>query len=83
MLNEDIMGYMVTKMNKRDSMKPHKPEVKAELSEDEALAIFNEVIKVYRQHNISYQCACRVTMALNEAFITGAVELYRQEQNKS
>ena len=82
MLNEDIMGYMSSKLERREMMKPHEPEVKAELSEKEAMDIFNEILEVYRQHNISYQCACRVTMALNEAFITGAVELYRQEQNK-
>lgn len=82
MLNEETMGFMADKLNKREIMRPRTSEVKAELSEKEAMNIFNEVIEVYRRHNISYQCACRVTMALNEAFITGAVELYRQEQNK-
>lgn len=81
MLNDDIMNYMANKLERQQMTKPHEPEVKADLSEKEALDIFNEILDVYREHNISYQCACRVTMALNEAFITGAVELYRQEQN--
>ena len=45
----------------------------------EALKIFNEIIDIYQKHNVSYQCACRLSIALNEAFMTGAVELYNQE----
>lgn len=80
MLNENIMGYMLTNAYKKSCMTNDKPDVKADISEEEALAIFNEIVDIYKKHNVSYQCACRLSIALNEAFMTGAVELYRQEQ---
>lgn len=80
MLNENIMGYMLTNAYKKSSMMSEKPNIKADITEEEAMTIFNEIIDIYKKHNVSYQCACRLSIALNEAFMTGAVELYRQEQ---
>lgn len=80
MLNENIMGYMLTNAYKKSTMTQERTDVKADISEEEALAIYNEIIDIYKKHNVSYQCACRLSIALNEAFMTGAVELYRQEQ---
>ena len=45
----------------------------------EAMEIYNEIINVYKSHNVSYQCACKLSLSLNYAFITGAVELYNKE----
>ena len=81
MFSDEVMGYMLSNAHKLSMMQPHDPPVKANISQKEALEIFNELIEVYQRHNVSYQCACRLSMALNEAFITGAVELYRREQN--
>lgn len=81
MLNDEIMGAMLSNAH-RDAMMGNVPQVKSDVDEEEALKIFNEVLEVYKRHNVSYQCATRITMALNEAFISGAVELYRQEMNK-
>lgn len=77
MLNDEIMGRLMSNAYTASRQKP--PEVRPDVSEEEALRIFNEVVEVFKSHNVSYQCACRLTMALNEAFITGAVELYEQE----
>lgn len=81
MLNDEIMGYMLTNAYKKSSLlDTRNDKIKADISEKEALEIFNEILDVYKKHNVSYQCACRLSIALNEAFMTGAVELYQQEQ---
>ena len=81
MLNDEIMGYMLTNAYKKSTLlNSKKNTVKSDITENEALQIFNEIIDVYKKHNVSYQCACRLSIALNEAFMTGAVELYQQEQ---
>lgn len=81
MLNDNIMGYMLTNAYKKSSLlDTERDTIKSDISEEEALKIFNEILDVYKKHNVSYQCACRLSIALNEAFMTGAVELYRQEQ---
>ena len=81
MLNDEIMGYMLTNMYKKSDLLDTKPDtIKSDITEKEALEIFNEIVEIYKKHNVSYQCACRLSLALNEAFLSGAVELYNYEQ---
>ena len=81
MLNDEIMGYMLTNMYKKSELLDTKPDtIKSDITEKEALEIFNEIVDIYKKHNVSYQCACRLSLALNEAFLSGAVELYNYEQ---
>ena len=81
MFNDEIMGYMLSNAYKKSSLMDNKRDkIKADITEKEALEIFNEILDIYKKHNVSYQCACRLSIALNEAFMTGAVELYQQEQ---
>ena len=81
MLNDEIMGYMLTNMYKKSELLDTKPNtIKPDITEKEALEIFNEIVDIYKKHNVSYQCACRLSLALNEAFLSGAVELYNYEQ---
>ena len=81
MLNDEIMGYMLTNMYKKSELLNTKPDtIKSDITEKEALEIFNEIVEIYKKHNVSYQCACRLSLALNEAFLSGAVELYNYEQ---
>lgn len=81
MLNEEILGYMLTNAYKKSTLLESKSNpVKPDITEKEALEIYNEILDIYKKHNVSYQCACRLSIALNEAFLSGAVELYRQEQ---
>lgn len=80
MTDEQIMEYMLQSAYKKSMFKKfNPPEVKNDISEKEALQIFNELIEVFRKHNLSYRCSTRISMALNEAMITGAVELYDRE----
>ena len=82
MLNDEIIGYMLDNAYKKSVLSDNKPvTIKSDISEKEALEIFNEIVDIYKKHNVSYQCACRLSLALNEAFLTGAVELYQQEMN--
>ena len=82
MLNDEIIGYMLDNVYKKSVLSDNKPvTIKSDISEKEALEIFNEIVDIYKKHNVSYQCACRLSLALNEAFLTGAVELYQQEIN--
>ena len=81
MFNDEIMGYMLTNAYKKSCLLDNKKDkIKSDITENEALEIFNEIVDIYKKHNVSYQCACRLSIALNEAFMTGAVELYKQEQ---
>ena len=81
MLNDEIMGYMLTNMYKKSELLDTKHDtIKSDITEKEALEIFNELVEIYKKHNVSYQCACRLSLALNEAFLSGAVELYNYEQ---
>ena len=77
MLNEDIMAYMAKNIDKKNK---ETNEVKQDVSEKEAMEIYNEIVAIFVKHNVSYQCACRLSLALNEAFLSGAVELYNYEQ---
>lgn len=81
MLNEDVLGYMLSNSYKRydNLQRDTRPTIKNDISDEEAMKIFNEVIDIYKRHNITYECALRITMALNESFIQGAVELYEQD----
>lgn len=80
MLNDEIMEYMLSNAHKKSHlMDSNHDTIKADITEKEALEIFNEIIEIYKKHNVSYQCACRLSIALNEAFMTGAVELYNNE----
>lgn len=82
MLNDEIMGHMLSNAYKKSCLLDTGHDtIKSDITEKEALEIFNEVVEIYKKHNVSYQCACRLSIALNEAFITGAVELYNQENN--
>ena len=82
MLSEDIMGYILRNAYNKSTIKDTKPvTVKTDISEQEAFEIYNEILDIYKKHNVSYQCACRLSLALNEAFLSGAVELYRNEIN--
>lgn len=82
MLNENIMGYMLSNAYKKSHLTDNKYDIiKNDITENEALEIFNEIVEIYKKHNVSYQCACRLSIALNDAFLTGAVELYEQDQN--
>lgn len=82
MLNDEIVGYMLQNAYRKSVFKDSKPDkIKSEITQTEALEIFNEIIKVFINHNVSYQCACRLSLALNEAMLSGAVELYQQETN--
>ena len=56
-------------------------EIKDEISEDEAIKIYNEIIKVLADHNLSYKCALNISISLMYAFMTGAAELYDNDMN--
>ncbi len=80
MLNDEIMAHMLSNIHAKSSLSDSgKGIIKPDISEKEAMQIFNEIIEIYKEHNISYQCACRISIALNEAMLSGAVELYNRE----
>lgn len=56
-------------------------EIKNELSEQETIQIYNELIQVLGNHNVSYKCALNISISLMYAFMTGAAELYDNEMN--
>lgn len=56
-------------------------EIKDELSEQETIQIYNELIQVLSKHNVSYKCALNISISLMYAFMAGAAELYDNEMN--
>lgn len=80
MLNDDIMAFMANSHNKSSLLDIKPDTIKSDIREEEALQIFNELIEVYRKHNVSYSCACRLSVSLTHALLTGAAELYAQEE---
>lgn len=60
---------------------PITEDVKDEVTEEEAIKIYNEIIGVMASHNISYRCAYNISISLMYAFMTGAAELYDEENN--
>lgn len=79
MFTDEIMGHMLSNAYKKSEMIDENFTVKADISEEEALEIYNEIVDIFKNHNVSYQCACRLTIALNNAFLSGAAELYERE----
>jgi len=80
MLNDDIMNYALSNAYKRSTIPKKEIQVKQDISEQEAIQIFNEVVELLASHEVSYSCACRLSIALTDAFISGAVELYNKDQ---
>lgn len=75
MLDEETIAYMIDHMNKNPKKPP--PPVKNDIDEEEAIQIYNEIIRVFASHNLSYQCATRISLALNDSLLKGAAEIYR------
>ena len=79
MFDADIIGDVLSNAYKTSLIPKEKIGTKQDISEQEALQIFNEMVDLLAAHNISYSCACRISIALTHAFIGGAVELYNKE----
>ena len=78
-MKEEDINFRNSKKKKREIQQ----KVKDEISEEEAIQIYNEIITVLGNHNISYKCACNITLSLMYAFMTGAAELYDMESENS
>lgn len=79
--NDGFMNQLFTNAAKQGrNSKIERPPVKDDLTEAEAMQIYNELIEVIVKHNVSYKNACRIAVSLSEAFLIGAVELYENEQ---
>lgn len=80
MKNEDIEFIIENFKNEKPGIQE---EVKDELSETEAIKIYNELIGVLAKHNVSYKCACNISMSLMYALMTGAAELYDIDEDNN
>ena len=53
MLNDEIMGYMLSNAHKKSHlMDSNHDTIKADITEKEALEIFNEIIEIYKKHKM-------------------------------
>lgn len=73
---EDIAFIISNYKNEKPGIKE---EIKDEISENEAIQVYNELIKVMANHNLSYKCALNISISLMYAFMSGAAELYEDE----
>lgn len=80
--NENIMEQLFTNASKiaRSRRIENPKEIKDDLTEEEAIKIYDELLTVIANHNVSYRNACRISVALANAFLTGAVELFGIEE---
>lgn len=77
-MNNEMLDFILKQKIKKDKHPIKKEEEpKSDVDYDEAIEIYKELIGVFVKHNVSYQCACRLSLALNEAMMSGAVELMR------
>lgn len=79
--NSNLMDYLFSnahRMAKNNQQKQIK-EVKDDLTEDEAMKIFNDILNILADNNLSYKNATRITVAMANAFLTGGAELYKNE----
>ena len=67
-------------INRESGTEPSK--AKKFIDEDEALEIFNEIIEVLKEHNLSYGCAYQVALSFAYAMTSGAVELYENSKTE-
>lgn len=80
MNNEDIAFIIENFKNEKPNIEE---EIKDELTEKEAIQIYNELIKVMANHNVSYRCACNLSISLMYALMTGAAELYDFDEDNN
>ena len=73
MKEEDIQFILDRQKSKKSGIKQ---EIKEEISEEEAIKIYNELIAVLSEHNLSYKCAYNIVISLFYSFMVGAAELY-------
>lgn len=80
-MREDDIEYIVRRMNDANlSDKYHiEPDIVDELSEEEGIEIYNEILNIFNKHNLSFKCACNISIALMYAMVTGAAELHDNE----
>lgn len=79
-MNNEMLDFILKqKMKKEKHPMKDIDEPKNDIDYDEAIEIYQELIEVFAKHNVSYQCACRLSLALNEALVSGAVELINLE----
>jgi hypothetical protein len=76
--NEDIKFILDSYSKNKSTIKE---EVKNEITEEEAIKIFNEILEVLANHNLSYKCALNISISLMYSFMSGAAELYDNESN--
>ena len=74
-MNEHVLKHLL------DGVGQEKEEIKDEITEKEALEIYRELIKLFASHNLSYQCAARLSLAWADAILQGAVALYMDEED--
>ena len=80
-INDQIMGAILNTASSEQTKETKYPEIQNEISEEEMLKIYNELLNVYQNHNVSYQLACRLSIAMTEAFLSGAVELFIRDED--
>ena len=75
-MKEEDINFIISRYQNKNSKSTIKEDVKNELSEEEAIKIYNEILQVLVRHNVSYKCALNISISLMYAFMTGAAELY-------
>lgn len=78
--NDDMLAFALSHAdNDPHSLKKKEEKPKNDLMTEECMEIYNEIIEIFRKHNVSYECACRLSLSLTYAMVSGQAEIYNQE----
>lgn len=72
---------LIDSLQEANAINNYLPEEEQDsISEEEALEIYNEIIRVLEKHNLSYRNACNVAISLLYALLSGEAELLDMEE---
>ena len=73
-----MVNKNINKINNKPILK--EANLFKDISEEELLEIYHEVLEIFVSHNMTYKQACDFSLSLMYALVTGAEELYDMEQ---
>ena len=63
-------------LREREEPQKIEEEIREDITEEEAIEIYNELLQVLIKHNVSYKTGLDIFISATYAFMTGAAELY-------
>lgn len=72
-MNEEYIAHLIKNRDKQA-----KEPVRDDLTEEEFLEVYNDLVEFFASRNLSYGCVTRISVAWTDAIVNGAVQIYQQ-----